>query len=154
MPCLNEAQTLATCIRKTRRFIDHDAIVGEALVADSGSTDGSQAISRAEGARVVDAAWRRYGAALIAGIRAARGRYVIMGDADEGYDFSSLARFLAKLRAGLDLVMGNRFPGGIAPGAMPALHRYLGNPVLSFFGKLFFKSPIGDFHYGLRGFRT
>jgi len=126
MPCLNEAETLSTCIREARGFLEGNAVVGEVLVADNGGTDGSQAIARAEGARVVDVVRRGYGAALVGGIRAARGRYVIMGDADDSYDFSSLADLLAKLREGLDLVMGNRFLGGIAPGAMPALHRYLG----------------------------
>jgi len=153
MPCLNEAETLASCIRKAKDFLARSGVVGEVLVADNGSTDGSQAIAEALGARVVSVAERGYGAALIAGIRAARGRFVIMGDSDDSYDFSALDPFLAKLREGYDLVMGNRFQGGIRPGAMPPLHRYLGNPVLSRLGRLFFGSPVGDFHCGLRGFR-
>lgn len=152
MPCLDEAETLAVCLRKARRFLDHNGVRGEVLVADNGSSDGSQAIAEREGARVVAVERRGYGAALAGGIAAARGRFVIMGDADDSYDFSDLMPFLERLRAGADLVMGNRFRGGIAPGAMPALHRYLGNPVLSFLGRLFFKIDIGDFHCGLRGF--
>ena len=127
-------------------------IQGEVLIADNGSTDGSQQIAYEEGARVVQVAQRGYGAAIIAGIEDARGRYIIVGDSDDSYDFSDLAGFLDKLRSGADLVMGNRFRGGIAPGAMPTLHRYLGNPVLSFVGRLFFRTSIGDFHCGLRGF--
>lgn len=152
MPCLNEAQTLASCIRKARSFLLRAGIHGEVLIADNGSTDGLQALAVAEGARVVAVSQRGYGAALAAGIRAARGRFVIMGDSDDSYDFSDLQGFVDALRAGNLLVMGNRFAGGIKPGAMPALHRYLGNPVLSFFGRLFFKSPVRDFHCGLRGF--
>ena len=152
MPCLNEAETLATCIDKARRYLDTSGIRGEILVADNGSTDGSREIAAEHGARVVAVAERGYGAALKAGIKAAAGRYVIMGDADDSYDFSNLHPFVAKLREGVELVMGNRFKGGIAPGAMPGLHKYLGNPVLSGIGRLFFKSPIGDFHCGLRGF--
>src|SRR5215469_16942057 len=152
MPCLNEAATLATCIGKARAFLDRSDVKGEILVADNGSTDGSHAIAEAAGARVVPVAARGYGAALQGGIRAARGRYVIMGDADDSYDFGALDGFVAKLREGVPLVMGNRFRGGIRPGAMPFLNRYLGNPVLSFIGALFFKAPIGDFHCGLRGF--
>ncbi|WP_418735238.1 glycosyltransferase family 2 protein [Desulfovibrio sp.] len=124
------------------------------LIADNGSTDGSQEIARGLGARVVDVAQKGYGAALLGGIAAARGKYTIMGDADDSYDFSSLQVFVDKLRQGVDLVMGNRFKGGIAPGAMPPLHRYLGNPVLSWIGRLFFRISIGDFHCGLRGFNT
>jgi hypothetical protein len=131
--------------------LKHNGIDGEVVVADNGSTDGSQHIATAHGARVVDVATRGYGSALSAGIRAARGRYVIMGDSDDSYDFSDLGGFLGKLRDGNDLVMGNRFKGGIEPGAMPPLHRYLGNPVLTGIGRLFFKSPCGDFHCGLRG---
>lgn len=153
MPCLNEAATLGGCIAKARSFLGGRNIVGEIVVADNGSSDGSQAIARANGARVVDVAERGYGSALLAGIRAARGAYVIMGDSDDSYDFSGLAPFLDRLRAGDDLVMGNRFAGGILPGAMPALHRYLGNPVLSALGRAFFRSPVRDFHCGLRGFR-
>ena len=153
MPCLNEAETLATCIAKARSFIERSRIAGEVLIADNGSADGSQSIARAAGARVIDVETRGYGAALIAGISAAQGQYVIMGDADDSYDFTSLEPFMDELRAGADLVMGNRFEGGIEPGAMPASHRYLGNPVLSGIGRLFFHTPIGDFHCGLRGFR-
>ena len=152
MPCLNEALTLATCITKARSFLQRAGIDGEVLIADNGSDDGSQDIARAHGARVVDIASRGYGAALIGGIAGARGRFVIMGDADDSYDFSHLDAFVEQLRGGAQLVMGNRFRGGIAAGAMPALHRYLGNPVLTGIGRLFFPSAIGDFHCGLRGF--
>ena len=152
MPCLNEARTLPACISKARAFLARAAIVGEVLIADNGSTDGSQALARELGARVVDVPERGYGAALQAGIQAARGRFVIMGDSDDSYDFGRLDAFVAALRGGQQLVMGNRFAGGIAPGAMPPLHRWLGNPVLSFVGRLFFKSPVRDFHCGLRGF--
>src|SRR5580693_6352952 len=153
MPCLNEAETVATCVRKAVQFIADSGIDGEVVVADNGSTDGSRQLAADAGARVVPIAERGYGNALMGGILAAHGEYVIMGDADDSYDFSNLMPFLAELRGGADLVMGNRFKGGIAPGAMPKLHRYLGNPVLSFAGRLFFRSPIGDFHCGLRGFR-
>jgi Glycosyl transferase family 2 len=153
MPCLNEAETLRTCIDKAKGFLASRSIRGEVLIADNGSTDGSQALASACGARLVAVAQRGYGAALLGGIRAARGVFVIMGDADDSYDFSGLDDFVAKLRSGSDLVMGNRFLGGIKEGAMPPLHRYLGNPVLTGIGKLFFKSPCGDFHCGLRGFR-
>ncbi len=152
MPCLNEARTVGKCVEDAMRFLRQAGVRGEVLVADNGSSDNSQAIAAAAGARVVDVAERGYGAALLGGIRAARGRFVIMGDADDSYDFSALQSFVAALRGGADLVMGNRFRGGIAPGAMPVLHRYLGNPVLSFIGRLFFRTPIGDFHCGLRGF--
>jgi hypothetical protein len=152
MPCLNEAETLATCIRKARAYLEQSGIRGEVLIADNGSTDGSREIAEAEGARLQPVAERGYGAALIGGIRAARGKYIIMGDADDSYDFSSLDAFVQELRNGGELVMGNRFKGGIAPGAMPILHRLLGNPVLSFLGRLFFRIPVGDFHCGLRGF--
>lgn len=152
MPCLNESRTLAQCIGKARRFLARTGIRGEVLIADNGSTDGSVEIARAEGARVLNVPERGYGAALLAGIKAARGRYVVMGDSDDSYDFSDLLGFVEALRAGNQLVMGNRFAGGIRPGAMPPLHRYLGNPVLSFIGRLFFRSPIRDFHCGLRGF--
>ncbi|MEO9299063.1 glycosyltransferase family 2 protein [Devosia alba] len=152
MPCLNEAETLATCIAKARSFLASSGIAGEVLIADNGSTDGSREIAEAAGAIVVAIEQRGYGAALAGGIEAARGRYVIMGDADDSYDFSRLDAFVAQLRAGADLVMGNRFAGGIAPGAMPWLHRFVGNPVLSSLGRLFFRTPIGDFHCGLRGF--
>jgi len=152
MPCLNEAETLERCIGKARAFLAMSGIAGEVLVADNGSTDGSQALARAAGARVVDIPARGYGSALLGGVRAARGRYVIMGDSDDSYDFSDLGPFVDKLRQGYQLVMGNRFLGGIKPGAMPPLHRYLGNPVLTAVGRLFFRSSCGDFHCGLRGF--
>jgi len=153
MPCLNEAETLALCIRQALGAIAASQIAGEVLVADNGSTDGSQAIAVAEGARVVDVPTRGYGAALIAGIETARGRYVMMADADASYHFEHLPRFLPKLAEGYDLVMGNRFAGSIEPGAMPPLHRYLGNPVLSAIGRIFFGIPVRDFHCGLRAFR-
>lgn len=152
MPCLNEAETLAVCIRKARGFLERHGITGEVMIADNGSTDGSQDIARSEGAVVVDIPVRGYGAALLGGIKASRASYVIMGDADDSYDFSNLMPYVEKLREGADMVVGNRFKGGIAAGAMPFLHRYLGNPVLSFLGRLFFRIPVGDFHCGLRGF--
>jgi glycosyltransferase involved in cell wall biosynthesis len=152
MPCLNEAETLALCIDKAQAFLARAGIAGEVVIADNGSIDGSQAIAIAHGARVVPIAARGYGSALIGGIEAALGRYVIMGDSDDSYDFSRLDGFVERLRDGWQLVMGNRFKGGIAPGAMPPLHRYLGNPVLTGIGRLFFRSPSGDFHCGLRGF--
>ncbi len=152
MPCLNEAETIQVCVKKALGFLKRAGVSGEVLIADNGSTDGSQALAESEGARVVGVLDRGYGAALIGGIRAARGRFIIMGDADDSYDFERLDEMLAKLRDGSQLVMGNRFQGGIAKGAMPPLHRYLGNPVLSFLGRLFFKIPVGDFHCGLRGF--
>jgi glycosyltransferase involved in cell wall biosynthesis len=153
MPCLNEAETVATCVRKAVRFLADNGIDGEVVVADNGSTDGSRQLAADAGARVVPIADRGYGNALMGGIVAARGEYVIMGDADDSYDFTNLMPFVTELRKGYDLVMGNRFKGGIAPGAMPPLHRYLGTPVLSFIGRLFFRSNIGDFNCGLRGFR-
>src|SRR5712692_294843 len=153
MPCLNEAETISTCVAKAKSFLTRAGIAGEVLIADNGSSDGSVALAQRDGARVIAVAERGYGAALRAGIAAARGRFVIMGDADDSYDFSRLDPYLAKLRDGCDLVMGNRFAGGIAPGAMPFLHRYLGIPVLSFIGRVFFHAKIGDFHCGLRGFR-
>jgi glycosyltransferase involved in cell wall biosynthesis len=152
IPCLNEAETLAGCIGRAKGFLARTGIDGEVLVADNGSTDGSQQIALEAGARLIDVDRRGYGAALTSGIAAARGRYVIMGDADASYDFGALDAFVAALRSGAVLVMGNRFKGGIAPGAMPWLNRYIGNPVLTFIGRLFFKAPIGDFHCGLRGF--
>ncbi|HEY3027237.1 MAG TPA: glycosyltransferase family 2 protein [Pyrinomonadaceae bacterium] len=152
MPCLNEAETLATCIQKAKRSFEENNVEGEIIIADNGSTDGSQEIAGRFGARVVDVQARGYGNALMGGIAAARGKYIIMGDADDSYDFGALGSFIAKLREGYDLVMGNRFLGGIKPGAMPPLHRYLGNPVLTTIGRLFFRSPCGDFHCGLRGF--
>lgn len=152
MPCLNEAETLEVCIRKAQGYLERSGVVGEVLIADNGSTDGSQAIAEGLGARVVAVAEKGYGAALLGGIDAARGRFVIMGDADDSYDFSDLDHFVERLRAGDELVMGNRFRGGIEPGAMPPLHKYLGNPVLSWIGRVLFRSPIKDFHCGLRGF--
>ncbi len=152
MPCLNEARTVGRCVQAARGFLDQAGINGEVLVADNGSTDGSIEAATQAGARVIHASARGYGAALLAGIQAARGRFVIMGDADDSYDFAHLGPYVDRLRAGAELVMGNRFQGGIAEGAMPLLHRYLGNPVLSFLGRLFFRVPIGDFHCGLRGF--
>jgi glycosyltransferase involved in cell wall biosynthesis len=152
MPCLNEEETLGICIRKAKKFLTEHHISGEVLISDNGSTDNSKAIAIAEGARLVHAPKKGYGAALIAGICEAKGKYVIMGDADNSYDFSKLELFIEKLREGNDLVMGNRFRGGIQKNAMPFLHRYIGNPVLSFMGRLFFKSKVGDFHCGLRGF--
>lgn len=152
MPCLNESRTLATCVQQAQSFLKAAGVRGEVLVADNGSTDGSRDIALAAGARVVSVDTRGYGAALMGGIENARGRFVVMGDADNSYDFSDLSGFLEQLRSGADLVMGNRFRGGIAPGAMPFLHRYLGNPMLSFIGRLFFRATIRDFHCGLRGF--
>jgi Glycosyl transferase family 2 len=151
MPCLNEAETVATCVRKARGFLERTGINGEVLVADNGSSDGSQELAREAGARVVSVAKKGYGSALLGGIEAAAGKFVIMADADDSYDFSRLDTFIDGLRAGHTMVIGHRFRGGIRPGAMPFLHRYLGNPVLSFAGRLFFSSRIGDFHCGLRG---
>lgn len=152
MPCLNEAETLAICIKKAHSFFDANNVNGEVVIADNGSTDGSIAIAKSHNARVVHAEQKGYGSALKAGIEGANGTYIIMGDADDSYDFSNLIPYLNKLREGFDLVMGNRFKGGIEKDAMPFLHKYLGNPVLSFIGRLFFKIKIGDFHCGLRGF--
>ncbi len=152
MPCLNEAATVGSCVAKARGFLERAGIDGEVLIADNGSHDGSRELAQSAGARVVDVPARGYGAALAGGIAAARGRYIIIGDADESYDFDRLEGFVAKLREGYPLVMGNRFRGGIRRGAMPLLHRYLGNPVLSFVGRLLFRNRIGDFHCGLRGF--
>ena len=152
MPCLNEALTLATCINKAKTFLETNNIDGEILIADNGSTDGSQDIAKELGARVVDIQEKGYGAALIGGCNNALGKYVIMGDSDDSYDFSNLMPFVEKLREGYDLVMGNRFKGGIEKGAMPPLHRYLGNPVLSFIGRVLYHSNIKDFHCGLRGY--
>jgi Glycosyl transferase family 2 len=152
MPCLNEAETLGACIAKIQSAFVAANIAGEIIVADNGSTDGSQSIAENAGARLVTVARKGYGSALMGGIAVARGKYIVMGDADGSYEFGDIPRFLEQLRAGHDLVMGNRFWGGIQPGAMSPLHRYLGNPVLTEIGKLFFKSPCGDFHCGLRGF--
>src|SRR5436190_15609282 len=153
MPCLNEAETLATCIRKARLGMESAGVRGEIVIADNGSTDGSQRIAADLGARVVPVSEKGYGSALRGGIEAARGEYVIMGDADDSYDFSAIDAFVIKLREGFDLVMGNRFLGGIDPGAMPWKHRWSGNPILSAIGRLVFHSKSGDFHCGLRGFR-
>ena len=152
LPCLNEARTLPACIAQIQRAISDHRIQAEIIVADNGSTDGSSEIATSLGARVASVPDRGYGNALMGGISAARGQYVIMGDADSSYDFGDIPKFLEQLRAGADLVMGNRFRGGIQKGAMPFLHRTLGNPVLSFLGRLFFHAPCGDFHCGLRGF--
>lgn len=154
MPCLNEAETLEVCIQKAQTFLKESGVNGEILIADNGSTDGSQDIARRNGARVVDVPVKGYGAALIGGCNAALGEYVIMGDSDDSYDFLHLMPFVEKLREGYDLVMGNRFKGGIEKGAMPFSHRYIGNPILSFIGRLFYPSKIGDFHCGLRGYNT
>jgi glycosyltransferase involved in cell wall biosynthesis len=153
MPCLNEAATVADCVTQAREALARYGIRGEVIVADNGSTDGSREIASAAGARVVPVPIRGYGSALLTGIASAQGEYVVMGDADGSYEFMAIDKFLAKLREGYDLVMGNRFKGGVAPGAMPFLHKWLGNPVLSWLGRLFFKSDVGDFHSGLRGFR-
>lgn len=152
MPCLNEARTVGRCVAKAIAYLDAHQIKGEVIVADNGSVDDSQKIAASLGARVVPVASKGYGNALRAGIEAARGRFVIMGDSDDSYDFDDLDPFVSKLRDGYQLVMGNRFRGGIKPGAMPPLHRYLGNPLLTAIGRLFFRSLSGDFHCGLRGF--
>lgn len=152
MPCLNEEETLEKCIKKAKKFLDRSKIKGEILIADNGSTDKSIAIAKKNKARVVNVETKGYGSALIAGTKAAYGKYVIMGDSDDSYDFLNLEPFVEKLREGYDLVMGNRFLGGIEDGAMPFSHRYIGNPFLSFLGRLFYKSKIGDFHCGLRGY--
>ena len=153
MPCLDEAETLARCIQKAQRAITESGLTAEIIIADNGSTDGSPVIARKLGARVVDVAPKGYGNALIGGITAAEGRFVIMGDADDSYDFGSIRPFIERLRAGDDLVVGNRFAGGIEPGAMPWSHRWLGNPVLSRIGRIFFHAQVGDMHCGLRAFR-
>ena len=152
MPCLNEEITVGVCIEKAQRFLSENNVDGEIIIADNGSTDRSREIAREKGAVVAEISQKGYGSALKGGIAAASGKYIIMGDADDSYDFLNLMPFLEKLRQGYDLVMGNRFAGGIKKGAMPFLHRYLGNPVLSGIGRTFFKTPIKDFHCGLRGF--
>jgi glycosyltransferase involved in cell wall biosynthesis len=152
MPCLNEARTVVACVREALEAMAQTGIAGEVIIADNGSTDGSQSLAEQQGARVVPVAEKGYGHALRGGIAAARGRFILMGDADQSYDFSHLPRYLEKLRAGCDLVMGNRFRGGIQPGAMPWKNRRIGNPILTFVGRLFFHTSIGDFHCGLRGF--
>lgn len=152
MPCLNEAETLQSCIRQAKSFLSSNSIHGEVIVADNGSTDGSQEIAVREGARLVTAKRRGYGSALTEGFNSARGQYIAMGDADESYDFGTLLPFIEHLRAGDELVIGNRFAGGIESGAMPLHHKYFGNPLLSFIGRLFFGTPVRDFHCGLRAF--
>jgi glycosyltransferase involved in cell wall biosynthesis len=155
MPCLNEGDTLGTCVAKARRALEEHGIRGEIIVADNGSTDGSVAVAERLGARVVHVNERGYGSALMGGIDAARGRYVVMGDADDSYDFSELPKFLARLREGYSLVMGCRLPAGggrVAPGAMPALHRWIGNPVLTLLGRWWFRAPVHDVYCGMRGF--
>lgn len=152
MPCLDEAETLEICIQKAYIFLKEHNVIGEVLIADNGSSDGSQEIAVRNGARVVNIEEKGYGSALQGGCASAYGEYVIMGDADDSYDFLALMPFLEKLREGYELVMGNRFKGGIAKGAMPPLHKYLGNPVLSFIGRMFYPSDIKDFHCGLRGY--
>ena len=153
MPCLNEAETLAACIQKAQSAIEQDGLSAEIIIADNGSTDGSQSIAKELGARLVPVAKKGYGSALIGGIEAARGEFVIMGDADDSYDFTAIAPLIAKLRDGYELVVGNRFRGGIERDAMPWLHRWIGNPVLTFISRVFFHTPVGDMHCGLRGFR-
>ena len=152
MPCLNEARTLGRCMKKASSFLEENHISGEVLIADNGSTDGSQQIATDLGARVVHIDQKGYGWALRGGIEVAMGKYIIMGDSDDSYDLYHLMPFIEKLREGYNLVMGNRFKGGIATGAMPWHHRYIGNPILSGLGKLFFRIPVNDFHCGLRGF--
>lgn len=154
MPCLNEARTIEKCVNQAQKFLKKNNISGEILVADNGSTDGSQALAENAGARIIHVDQKGYGAALIGGINAANGKYIIMGDADDSYDLKNLEPFIFALNNGAQLVMGNRFKGGIAPGAMPPLHRWIGNPVLSALGRLFFQLPIGDFHCGLRAFHA
>ncbi len=153
MPCLNEAETLEACIVKAQRALQQAHIAGEIVIADNGSSDGSLQIAERLGARVVNVQAKGYGSALMGGIAAASGQYVVMGDADDSYDFGHIPRFVEQLRKGADVVMGNRFRGGIQKNAMPPLHRYFGNPALTRLGRLFFKSPVGDFYCGLRGFR-
>ena len=152
MPCLNESETVGICVSKARSFLEKNGIEGEVLVSDNGSTDGSIRIAEEAGARTVITEKRGYGSALINGTKEAYGKYIIMGDADDSYDFENLMPFLEKLREGYELVMGDRFAGGIEKGAMPFAHRYIGNPFLSFLGRILFKSKVRDFHCGLRGY--
>ena len=152
MPCLNEALTIKACILKAQAYLQKSNIIGEVLIADNGSTDGSQALAKSAGARVIQIDKRGYGAAVIGGMNAARSRFIIMADADDSYDLANLSAFVDRLRRGSKLVIGNRFAGSIMPGAMPALNRYVGNPLLSFIGRKLFSSPVGDFHCGMRGF--
>lgn len=152
MPCLNESESLAFCIGEAQAFIRETNIAAEILVADNGSTDGSREIAQKCGARVTDVTKRGYGSAVTAGIRAAHGKYVILGDCDGSYDFFDAGQILEQLRSGYALVIGNRFRGGIEKGAMPFLHRYVGNPLLSALGRRRYGVRIGDFHCGLRGF--
>ena len=152
LPCLDEAETLATCIEKAAAVLRDQGICGEVIVADNGSSDGSVQIAVDHGATVVNVQTRGYGAAVQGGIEAARGQYVLIADADDSYEFGHVPRFLAELRNGADLVLGNRFRGGIEPGAMPLLHRYFGTPMLSLLGRLLFHAPVGDVHCGMRAF--
>lgn len=152
MPCLNEAETIGRCIEKAKRWLEQSGVIGEIIIGDNGSTDGSQDIAVSYGARIIDIPQRGYGAALFGATMAAQGKYIIMGDSDDSYDFSNLSPFLEKLQSGYDLVMGNRFKGGIQAEAMPWKNRYIGNPLLTGIGRLLFNSQIGDFHCGLRGF--
>jgi glycosyltransferase involved in cell wall biosynthesis len=153
MPCLNEANTLKNCIEKAQKYLKQSGVKGEIVIGDNGSTDGSQQIALSIGVRLIEISERGYGRALMGAFRAARGKYIIMGDSDDSYDFSHLDPFMEKLREGYDLIIGNRFKGEIKPNAMPAINKYVGNPVLSSIGRLFFRSEIGDFHCGLRGFK-
>jgi glycosyltransferase involved in cell wall biosynthesis len=153
MPCLNEAETLAKCIRHAQSAIAKGGLAAEIIVADNGSIDGSQTIARDLGAKVVDVPRKGYGSALIGGVDAAQGRFVVMGDADDSYDFEAIGPLIGKLREGYDLVVGNRFMGGIEPGAMPWSHRWVGNPILTFISRVFFHAPVGDTHCGLRAFK-
>ena len=156
MPCLNEAETLETCVRKALRALAENKIAGEVIVADNGSTDGCQEIATRLGARVVNVPAKGYGSALMGGIAAARGKFVLMGDADDSYDFLEAPKFLAKLREGYDLVQGCRLPAGggtVMPGAMPWSHRWIGNPGFSLMARWMFRAPIHDAYCGLRGFR-
>jgi len=153
MPCLNEAETLEVCIRKAKGWLQNSGLNGEIVIADNGSTDGSQAIAESLGARVVNVKQKGYGSALFHGAEASNGEWIIMGDSDDSYNFGDLNAFTNKLGEGFDLVMGNRFLGGISEGAMPWKNKYIGNPILTWIGRLLFKCPAKDFHCGLRGFR-